>query len=141
MKELIVGLKDDNKKLITYLSSTFPHLKLNNIYKTKKKKDIRINEVKISKDVIIHANDKIKVYINDDILNGINSKCEMTAISFAGKGQNLDTGIKVIHNAKNTSTRVNSKSISKDGGICTFRSNVDVTKHAHKANLALSCES
>ena len=74
MKELIVGLKDDNKKLITYLSSTFPHLKLNNIYKALRKKDIRINEVKISKDVIIHANDKIKVYINDDILNGINSK-------------------------------------------------------------------
>ena len=32
MKELIVGLKDDNKKLITYISSIFPHLKLNNIY-------------------------------------------------------------------------------------------------------------
>ena len=73
MRELIVGLKDDNKKLITYLSSTFPHLKINNIYKALRKKDIRINEVKISKDVIIHANDKIKVYINDDILNGINS--------------------------------------------------------------------
>ena len=35
------------------------------------------------------------------ILNGENAKTEFTGISFAGKGQNLDTGMKVIHNAKN----------------------------------------
>lgn len=75
------------------------------------------------------------------ILNGENAKCEFTAISFAGKGQNLDTGLKIIHNAPNTSSVVNSKSISKDGGICTFRSNVWVKKNAKNSNLALSCES
>ena len=84
---------------------------------------------------------KISMLYPMTILNGDNSKCEMTQISFAGKGQNLDTGIKVIHNAKNTSTRVNSKSISKDGGICTFRSNVWVKKNADNSKLALSCES
>ena len=75
------------------------------------------------------------------ILNGRNAKCEFTAISFAGKGQNLDTGLKIIHNAPNTSSVVNSKSISKDGGICTFRSNVWVKKNAKNSKLALSCES
>ena len=80
MKELIVGLKDDNKKLITYISSIFPHLKLNNIYKALRKKDIRINEVKVSKDVIIHANDKIKIYINDDILNGISTNITIPVV-------------------------------------------------------------
>ena len=75
------------------------------------------------------------------ILNGDNSKCEYTTLSFAGSGQELDTGIKVVHNAKNTTTIVNSKSISKDGGICTFRSNALVKKNASNAKLSLSCES
>ena len=75
------------------------------------------------------------------VLNGKNAKCEFTNISFAGAGQNLDTGLKIIHNAPNTSTIVNSKSISKDGGICTFRSNVLVKKNAPKSKLAISCES
>ena len=84
---------------------------------------------------------KISMLYPMSILNGEGAKCEFTGISFAGSGQNLDTGIKVIHNAKNTSTVVNSKSISKDGGICTFRSNVWVRKNASKSKLSLSCES
>ena len=54
------------------------------------------------------------------VLNGEGSKTEYTGISFAGKGQNLDTGFKVVHNAPNTSSVVNSKSISKNGGVCTY---------------------
>ena len=84
---------------------------------------------------------KVSMLYPLSVLNGKNAKCEFTALSFAGKGQNLDTGLKVIHNAPNTSTIVNSKSISKDGGICTFRSNVRVKKNASNASLALSCES
>ena len=84
---------------------------------------------------------KISMLYPMSILNGEGAKCEFTGISFAGNGQNLDTGIKVIHNAKNTSTVVNSKSISKDGGICTFRSNIWVRKNASKSKLVLSCES
>ena len=84
---------------------------------------------------------KISMLYPLSILNGEGATCEYTGISFAGKGQNLDTGLKVVLNAPKTNLFVDSKSISKDGGICTFRSNVDVTKHAHKANLALSCES
>ena len=62
-------------------------------------------------------------------------------ISFAGNGQNLDTGVKVVHNAENTSSVVNSKSISKDGGICTFRSNVQVTPKATNSKIVVSCDS
>ena len=84
---------------------------------------------------------KISMLYPLSVLNGSGAKCEFTNISFAGKGQNLDTGLKIIHNAKNTSSHVNSKSISKDGGICTFRSNVHVKKQAEKSKLSLSCES
>ncbi len=84
---------------------------------------------------------KISMLYPMTILNGERSRCEFTGISFAGAGQNLDTGLKVIQNAPHTSTIVNSKSISKDGGICTFRSNVKVTKKATDSKLTVSCES
>ena len=84
---------------------------------------------------------KVSMLYPLSVLNGEGATCEFTNISFAGKGQNLDTGLKIIHNAKRTSSHVNSKSISKDGGICTFRSNVFVKKQAEKSKLSLSCES
>lgn len=84
---------------------------------------------------------KVSMLYPMSVLNGRNSSCEFTNISFAGKGQNLDTGLKIIHNAENTTSVVNSKSISKDGGICTFRSNALVKKNATKSKLSISCES
>ena len=84
---------------------------------------------------------KVSMLYPLSVLNGANAVCEFTSLSFAGSGQNLDTGLKVIHNAKNTKTIVNSKSISKDGGICTFRSNAVVNKNASKSKLVMSCES
>lgn len=56
---------------------------------------------------------KISMLYPMSILNGEGAKTEYTGISFAGKGQNLDTGFKVIHNAPNTSSVVDAKSISK----------------------------
>ena len=76
-----------------------------------------------------------------NILNGRNAQCEFTGISFAGEGQNLDTGIKVVHNAPQTSCVIDSKSISKDGGICTFRSNIQVKPNAKASKVTVSCES
>ena len=84
---------------------------------------------------------KISMLYPMSILNGENAKCEFTGISFAGNGQNLDTGLKVVHNAKNTSSMISSKSISKDGGICTFRSNVYVSKNATNSKVNVSCDS
>ena len=84
---------------------------------------------------------KISMLYPMSVLNGENAKCEFTGISFAGAGQNLDTGLKIVHNARNTSSVVNSKSISKDGGICTFRSNVKINPMATDSKVTVSCES
>ena len=51
------------------------------------------------------------------ILKGDNSKMEFTGVTFAGEGQNLDTGAKVVHVGKDTSSYMNTRSISKSGGI------------------------
>ena len=84
---------------------------------------------------------KISMLYPMSILNGENASCSYTLISFAGNGQNLDTGLKVIHNAPNTKTIVDNRSISKDGGVCTFRSNVHIGKKADNSKVSLSCSS
>ncbi len=75
------------------------------------------------------------------ILKGNDSVMEFTGITFAGAGQNLDTGMKVVHTGKRTKSTVNTKSISKDGGICTYRSVVKVNPGATGAVSAADCSS
>ena len=75
------------------------------------------------------------------ILKGDNSSCEFTGITFAGEGQNLDTGAKMIHIGKNTSAVINTKSISKSGGICTYRSSIQVMENAKNAKVSVDCSS
>ena len=75
------------------------------------------------------------------VLNGANSRSEFSGVTFAGKGQNLDTGCKVVHNAPNTSSFVNTRSISKDGGVSTFRSAVVISKKAKGSKSSTSCQS
>ena len=75
------------------------------------------------------------------ILKGEGARMEFTGVTFAGKGQNLDTGAKVVHAAPNTSSYMNTRSISKGGGISTFRSSVVINKEAKKSKSAVSCQS
>ncbi len=46
---------------------------------------------------------------------------EILSIAFASKGQHQDAGAKVVHVAKNTKSRIISKSISKNGGRASYR--------------------
>ena len=84
---------------------------------------------------------KISMLYPMSILNGEGARTEYIGISFAGKGQNLDTGFKVIHNAPNTSSIVNSKSISKNGGTATYRALVRVNENAKNSKVSVDCES
>ena len=73
------------------------------------------------------------------ILKGDGSDCEYTSITFSGKGQNLDTGCRMVHLGRNTSSIVTSKSLSKDGGIGTFRSAIEVRPAAHGSRSSVDC--
>jgi Fe-S cluster assembly protein SufB len=75
------------------------------------------------------------------VLAGEGARSEFTSVTFAGKGQNLDTGCKVVHGAPHTSSVVNTRSISKSGGISTFRSAVVVQKDAEDSKSSVSCQS
>ncbi|MGP1448601.1 MAG: Fe-S cluster assembly protein SufB [Filifactor alocis] len=84
---------------------------------------------------------KVSMLYPMSILIGEGARSEFTGITFAGKDQYLDTGTKVIHAAPNTSSMVNSKSISKDGGVAIYRGLVKVYPNATGSKSSVSCES
>lgn len=83
---------------------------------------------------------KISMLYPMSVLVGDNAQTEYTGISFAGHGQNIDTGFKGVHIGKNTSSVVNSKGISKDGGVSTFRSLIKIMSNAQNSKSSVSCD-
>jgi Fe-S cluster assembly protein SufB len=74
------------------------------------------------------------------VLLGDRSKSEFIGIAFAGEGQNQDTGCKVTHIGKNSTSTIVSKSISKNGGISTYRGLVSIRKGATGAKTSVECD-
>lgn len=68
MQTLIVDKKFNHKKVSDLLYFHFNGLTKNTLYKAFRKKDIRINDVKISEDTFVHTGDVITVYIVDSQL-------------------------------------------------------------------------
>ena len=75
------------------------------------------------------------------ILRGEGAKMTFKGISMAGSGQNLDTGMRVVHLAHKTCSNINLKSLIKDGGISTTRSFVKIAKEARGVRNFLDCQS
>ena len=74
------------------------------------------------------------------ILVGENAKCDSLGIAFAGQGQDQDTGMKVVHAAPNTSSTIVAKSISRGGGVATYRGFVQVTPNAKDSKVSVECD-
>ena len=75
------------------------------------------------------------------ILKGDHSRMDFTGITFAGAGQELDTGAKVVHTGAHTSSHISSKSLSKDGGVSIYRSSVVIGDKAIGSRSSVDCES
>lgn len=84
---------------------------------------------------------KVSMLYPMSILRGEGATSEFTGITFAGAGQHLDTGSKVVHAAPNTTSVVNSKSISKNGGVAIYRGLLSATPNAKNSKATVSCES
>jgi Fe-S cluster assembly protein SufB len=74
------------------------------------------------------------------VLKGEGSRALHFGIAFANAGQETDTGAKVIHIGKNTSSEVVSKSLSKNGGISIYRGLIDIKKSAIGAVSQVDCD-
>jgi len=73
-------------------------------------------------------------------LMGPGAHGEILSVAFAGKGQLQDAGGKVIHFAPDTSSKITSKSISKDGGRSSYRGLLKVYKGATNARSNVACD-
>ena len=103
MRKIIVNKKYAGKKLNTFLLDNFNGLTLNLIYKTLRKKDIRINNVNISENFTLNEGDEITIYLTDDLLFKtikVDIVYEDTNILVVNK----PTDIEVVSNDKNEIT-------------------------------------
>lgn len=73
-------------------------------------------------------------------LMGEGAHGEVLSIAFAGKGQEQDTGGKAVHAASNTSSVITSKSISKDGGISSYRGLIKVADGLKNIRSRVVCD-
>ena len=68
MKTININEENNGKKLNNILQREFPALSLNTIYKALRKKDIRVNDIRINENITLHTGDVVKVFIADEFL-------------------------------------------------------------------------
>ena len=73
-------------------------------------------------------------------LMGEGAHGEVLSIAFAGKGQEQDTGAKAVHAASHTSSIVTAKSISRGGGISSYRGLLKVNEGLHDVRSRVVCD-
>ncbi len=83
---------------------------------------------------------KVTMKYPSTYLMGPGAHGEILSVAFASRGQHQDAGGKVIHMAPNTSSKITSKSISKDGGRASYRGLLKVYKGATGAKSNVVCD-
>jgi Fe-S cluster assembly protein SufB len=73
-------------------------------------------------------------------LRGEGATAEVISVAVAGQGQHQDTGAKAVHLAPNTTSRIVSKSVSKDGGRATYRGQLRVAPGATGVVASVRCD-
>lgn len=73
-------------------------------------------------------------------LVGEGARGEVLSIAYAGRDQHQDAGAKMFHLAPNTTSRVVSKSIAKDGGRSSYRGMVHIGQGARGAKASVICD-
>ena len=80
MKKLIVNKKYDGKKLNKFLLDTIPGLSYGLFCNTLRKKDIKVNGVRISKDIFVYKHDEVLLYISDELLASRKNSIELNIV-------------------------------------------------------------
>lgn len=75
------------------------------------------------------------------VLEGDRAQMEYIGVSFAGAGQELDTGAKAIHIGKDTRSHIDMRGLVQQGGKVTSRSMIKVVQGAKRAKGYAECRS
>ena len=73
-------------------------------------------------------------------LLGPRAKADIISVAYAGNGQVQDTGGKAIHLAPDTTSKIISRSVSKDGGHTAYRGLLHIAKGARNAKSTVRCD-
>ena len=111
----------------------------NNIYNLVTKR-AKAEEEAVVEWVDCNIGSKVTMKYPAVILAGRKARGEVLSIALAGKGQHQDTGAKMIHLAPETSSKVISKSISKDGGRSSYRGLTSISPQAKNAKTFTACD-
>jgi Fe-S cluster assembly scaffold protein SufB len=93
----------------------------------------------VSEGFIVH-NSRLTMKYPSVYLMGPKASGEVLSVAYAGEGQHQDAGAKMFHVADETSSTIVSKSISKDGGVTTYRGKVHVDEGARKTKSFVRCD-
>jgi Fe-S cluster assembly protein SufB len=74
------------------------------------------------------------------VMVGPKAHGEVLSVAYAGPGQHQDAGAKMTHAAPETTSIIDSKSISKDGGRTTYRGLVRVEEGATNVKAHVRCD-
>ncbi len=83
---------------------------------------------------------KVSMLYPCSVLRGSGAKSDSLGIAFAGEGQTQDIGAKAIHAAPYTTSTIHSKSISKNGGISSYRGLVKIMPNAKGSKTNVVCD-
>ncbi|MDR1033023.1 MAG: Fe-S cluster assembly protein SufB [Candidatus Nomurabacteria bacterium] len=74
------------------------------------------------------------------VLSGEGARGDILSLAIAKNGQNQDNGGKAIHLALGTSSTIVSKSVSLDGGVCSYRGQVVIDSAATNSKTSTRCD-
>ena len=74
------------------------------------------------------------------VMVGPKASGEVLSVAYAGEGQHQDAGAKMTHAAPETTSKIVSKSISKDGGRSSYRGLVRVEDDAYGCKSHVQCD-
>ena len=111
----------------------------NNMYNLVTQRSI-VNEGATMEWVDANLGSKLTMKYPSCYLVGKRAHGEILSLAFAGKGQHQDTGGKIIHVAPQTSSKITSKSISKNGGRTSYRGLLKVHKGAVGVRSNVVCD-
>ncbi|MCX8128647.1 MAG: RluA family pseudouridine synthase [Clostridia bacterium] len=97
MRSIVITEETSNKKIDKAIKELFPRMPASAMYKAFRKKDVKVNGVRVKDDYIVLLGDRLELYITDDILDG--------------KGFSLNSGFSIVYED------VNLLIVNKEQGI------------------------
>ena len=73
-------------------------------------------------------------------LLGPRARADIISVAYAGAGQVQDTGGKAIHLARDTTSKIISRSVSKDGGHTAYRGLLHIARGAKNVKSSVRCD-